>query len=261
MEEFEIGIIGGTRGMGAWLACFFEQEGYTVHVSGRTRGMDVAEMADACQVVVVSVPIGVTDSAIGKIGPHMRADSLLMDLTSLKRQPVKTMLEMSASEVIGCHPLFGPQVDSLTGQRVVLCPARTKKWISWVKDIFEKNGIVVVEATPERHDHMMAIVQGLNHFNTMMMGLVLGKAGVSFTELCRFATPAFQAKIEIIQKVFCQNPTLYAEIITMNPDIHQLIEAYTNNTAELKDLIYRQNASDIADLIERYAAFFKTTAP
>ena len=259
MNDIQIGIIGGTRGMGGWLARFLEKEGYIVHISGRNRGIDLDEMAPTCQVVVVSVPIGVTRAVIEKVGPFMRADSLLMDLTSLKEEPVKAMLETSASEVIGCHPLFGPQIDSIAGQRVVLCPVRTEKWISWLQAILEKNGAIVMETTPEIHDRMMAIVQGLNHFNTIVMGLVLSKAGVSFSELCRFATPAFQAKIEIIQKVFCQNPTLYAEIVTMNPDIHQLIEAYEKKVAELKNLIYQGNSIDIADMIEKHAAFFKPT--
>ncbi|MCX5844802.1 MAG: prephenate dehydrogenase/arogenate dehydrogenase family protein, partial [Deltaproteobacteria bacterium] len=84
MNNIQIGIIGGTRGMGGWLARFFEKEGYTVHISGRNRGMAVDEIAETCQVVVVSVPIGVTALVIEKVGPHMRKDALLMDLTSLK---------------------------------------------------------------------------------------------------------------------------------------------------------------------------------
>jgi len=261
MNDIQIGVIGGTRGMGAWLARFFEKEGYIVHISGRQRGMDVAEMGSTCRIVVVSVPIGVTGAVIEKIGPHMRGDALLMDLTSLKQEPVKTMLATSVSEVIGCHPLFGPQIDSIAGQRVVLCPARTEKWLSWLKDILDKNGAFVVETTPEKHDHMMAIIQGLNHFNTIIMGLVLSRAGVSFSELCRFATPAFQAKIEIIRKVFCQNPTLYAEIVTINPDIHQLIEMYEKKVAELKNLIDENNSMDIADMLKEHADFFKPTLP
>ncbi len=261
MNAIQIGIIGGTRGMGDWFARFFRQEGYAVHVSGRNRGMDFAEMADTCQVVVVSVPIGATGAVIEKIGPHMRADALLMDLTSIKQGPVKAMLEKSVSEVIGCHPLFGPHIDSPAGQRVVLCPVRTEKWYSWLKAILEKKGATVVETTPEIHDRMMALVQGLNHFNTIVMGLVLSKAGESFSELCRFATPAFQAKVELIQKVFCQNPTLYAEIVSVNPDVHQHIEACENIAAELKKLICQGNAADIAKMIERHAAFFKPPSP
>jgi prephenate dehydrogenase len=262
MNSFQIGVIGGTRGMGNWFARFLEGKGHRVHVFGRNMGMnDIAQMTATCRVVVVSVPIGVTAAVIEQIGPHMHEDALLMDLTSLKGGPVKTMLEASVSEVIGCHPLFGPQVETIAGQRVVLCPARGNCWLPWLKDILEKSGAVVVETTPEIHDRMMAIIQGLNHFDTIVMGLVLSKTGMSFSELCRFATPAFAAKIEIIQKVFCQNPILYAEIVTMNPDIHEHIEAYEQNMAHLKKLIYQGSASDIADVIGNQASFFKGTVP
>jgi prephenate dehydrogenase len=262
MNTIQIGIIGGTRGMGNWVARFLEGEGYRVHVFGRNMGTgEITQLADICRVVIVSVPIGVTVSVIEKIGPHMHEDALLMDLTSLKSAPVKAMLESSVSEVIGCHPLFGPQVDTIAGQRVVLCPARGNSWLTWLKDVLVRSGALVVETTPEIHDRMMAIIQGLNHFNTIMIGLVLSKTGLSFSELCRFATPAFAAKIEIIQKVFCQNPTLYAEIVTMNPDIHELIEAYEQNVAELKKLIYQGSTSDIADVIEKNASFFEGTVP
>ena len=258
MKKTEIAIIGGTRGMGNWFARFLEKEGYTVRVSGRkVSEADIAEMADTCQVVVLSVPMGATGKVIAKVGPHMREACLLMDLTSLKRDSVKTMLETSVSEVIGCHPLFGPGVDSIAGQHVVLCPARAGEWLSWLKDIFERNGALVVETTPEKHDQMMAIVQGLNHFNTIMMGLVLSKAGASLSELMKFATPVFRAKMEIMERVFCQNPGLYADILTLNPDIRRHIDAYEQNVAQLKNLICQENAAGIVDMIEKHASFFK----
>jgi len=258
VKEIEIGIIGGTRGMGSWFARFLKAEGYSVRVFGRNMGTaDMTEMARACQVVVVSVPIGATSMVIEKVSPHVHKNALLMDLTSLKREPVKAMLESSVSEVIGCHPLFGPQVDSLAGQHVVLCPARVKRWFTWLKDILERNGALVVETTPEKHDQMMAIVQGLNHFNTIMMGLVLSRTGVNMSELMQFTTPVFKAKMEIIEKVFCQNPRLYAEIITMNPDVCRLIKSYEETVAELKNLIDQGNTTGIADVIQNHAACFK----
>jgi len=260
VKEIEIGIIGGTRGMGNWFADFLKAEGYSVRIFGRKMGTaDVAEMACACQVVVVSVPIGVTCTVIEKVGPYMREDALLMDLTSLKCAPVKAMLASSVSEVIGCHPLFGPQIYSIAGQRMVLCPARVEKWLPWLKDILGRNGALVVEATPEKHDQMMAIVQGLNHFNTIMMGLVLSRTGIGISELMEFVTPVFKTKMELIEKIFCQNPRLYAEIITMNPDVRQLIESYEESIAELKNIIYEGDALELKDIIAKHAAFFKTT--
>ena len=130
-------------------------------------------------------------------------------------------------------------------------------WLLWLTDIFERHGAFVLTATPEKHDQMMALVQGLNHFNTIMMGLVLQKAGVSMSELMKFATPVFRAKMEITERVFCQNPRLYADILALNPEIRRHIDEYEENVAQMKKLICQGNAAGIADMIEEHASFFK----
>lgn len=248
---FEIGIIGGTRGMGKWFSRFFEKEGYAVHASGSQTGLNVREMADRCQVVIVSVPIGVTTTVIESLGPHMQKDALLMDLTSLKQEPVRAMLASSVSEVIGCHPLFGPRTDSIAGQNVVLCPARGERWISWLRDVLIKHGALVVETTPGNHDRMMAIVQGLNHFNTVAMGMALAQSGATLSELKPFSTPAFSAKLKIIEKVFSENPRLYAEILTENAEVYPFIEKYAATVADLTDFIHQQNTDGMTNMMNQ----------
>lgn len=250
MRNIQIGIIGGTRGMGRWFADFFRKEGYTVLVSGRKMGMDIPSMGKKCQVVIVSVPISMTCEVIEQVGPHMEKDSLLMDLTSLKGEPVKSMLQSSISEVIGLHPLFGPTVDSVAGHNIVLCPARTEKWLDWLKDILGKNGANIVETTLEKHDELMALVQGLNHLNSITMGMILRESGVDLTELRRFATPMFNTKLDIIEKVFTDNSRLYAEIITLNPNIHKILDLYEKTLSRLKSLIDKGNKESLTELIE-----------
>ncbi len=251
MNNTEIGIIGGTRGMGRWFARFFEKEGYAVHVSGSQTGLSAKEMAESCQIVIVSVPISVTAAVIDALGPHMQKDALLMDLTSLKQEPVRSMLASSVSEIIGCHPLFGPRIDSIEGQNIVLCPARGERWISWLRNVFIKHGACVVETTPEIHDRMMAIVQGLNHFNTVAMGMALAQSGAALSELKPFSTPAFNAKLKIVEKVFRQNPKLYAEILTMNTEISPFVEIYTNIVTEIAGFIHQNNTDGMTDLMQQ----------
>jgi prephenate dehydrogenase len=48
MKNIQIGIIGGTGGIGRCFARFFKKEGYAVHVSGRKTGMSMDEMAERC---------------------------------------------------------------------------------------------------------------------------------------------------------------------------------------------------------------------
>jgi prephenate dehydrogenase len=250
MKDIEIGIIGGTRGIGRWFADFFEKEGYAVFVLGRKRGMDIPTMAEKCQVVIISVPMGITCQVIEQVGPHMKKESLLMDLTSLKGEPVKSMLKSSISEIIGLHPLFGPAVDSIAGYTIVLCPMRTERWLNWLKDILTRNCANTIETTPERHDELMGLVQGLNHLNSITMGMILKGSGTDLTELRRFATPMFETKLNIVEKVFTNNPRLYAEIITLNPHIHRILNLYEKTLSDLKSLINKRNTEAFMELME-----------
>ncbi|MEI7589846.1 MAG: prephenate dehydrogenase/arogenate dehydrogenase family protein [Deltaproteobacteria bacterium] len=202
MGKIEIGIIGGTRGMGKWLAHFFQSEGLTVHISGRSSGMSPKEMARICQVIVIAVPIAETINTIKKVGAHMRTGSLLMDVTSLKEKEVATMLIETKADVIGCHPLFGPRIRSLKGRNVILCPAKGKRWIAWIETMLIKHGAFVTKTTPKNHDEMMALVQVLNHFNTISMGVALSNTGVSFAQLEPYITPVFETKVRLIKKIF-----------------------------------------------------------
>ena len=253
MKDIRIGVIGGTRGMGKWFADFLKDQGYVVHVSGRKTGLTMAEMAAVCQVVVVSVPIGATIDIIAQVGPLMGEESLLMDLTSLKSEPVRAMLEYSRSEVIGCHPLFGPQVPSLARQNVIICPARGKKWLPWLEDLLTKGGARITEAEPEKHDEIMSVVQGLNHFNTIMMGLALSRMSASLAELDGFTTPFFDAKAGMVKKIFSENPRLYTEIICNNPEMARMIEIYRQVLEEINPRVVQGEAEELTVILARAA--------
>ena len=233
MKKIKVGIIGGTKGMGHWFAGLLRKEGCIVHVSGRKTKLGISDLARLCNVIVVAVPISATADVIRQVGPLLSKDQLLMDLTSLKKEPVKLMLANSRADVIGCHPLFGPQLKDASGQNVILCPARGKKWLGWLKGVFKKNKLVVLESTPGKHDKMMAIVQALNHLNTISLGMALAQTNITLAEINKFSTPIFRTKLDIIRKVFTESPELYVDIITRNPETGKMLDIYEK---ALKDI-------------------------
>jgi prephenate dehydrogenase len=248
--NFPIGVIGGTGGMGKWMVRFLENEGFRVEVRGRNRGTDLAKMAAACPVIVVAVPMGTTVSVIGDVGPLMREDGLLMDLTSLKKAPVEAMLRASPSEVIGCHPLFGPNISSVRGENIVLCPARGDRWFPWVRDLFEKKGARIVETTPEYHDRMMAAVQAMTHLNTVLFGLYLRDSGIPPGDLQAFSTPVFRAKRALVERI-ASSPLLYAGILSMNPHRTDVLKRYRNVLKELEELLETPDGTTLADALSK----------
>lgn len=237
MKKIRVGIIGGTNGMGHWFADLLKKEDCTVYVCGRKTKLGINDLARLCNVIVVSVPIPATSDIIKQVGPLLSKDALLMDLTSLKKEPVKLMLANSKAEVIGCHPLFGPQLKNLSGQNVILCPARGKKWLGWLQGVFKKNKLAVWTSTSEKHDKMMAMVQVLNHFNTITMGIALAKTKIPLDEINKYSTPFFRTKLDIIRKLFTDGPELYVDLITENPETNKILDIYEKTVKDFRSKI------------------------
>lgn len=250
MNEVVIGIIGGTGGMGRWFADLLISEGFAVHVCGRKTTLGVYDLAKLCNVIVVSVPISATAEMIRQVGPMLDESKLLMDLTSLKKEPVELMLANTKAEVIGCHPLFGPSLPDAAGQNFVLCPARGSRWLPWLKSILDKNGLNVLTITPDEHDRMMAIVQVLNHLNTMTLGLALSQMKIPLEEINKYSTPIFQTKIEIVKKIFTDNPALYTDIITQNPGTGEILDLYEKALTDIRALVQSSDGTKLKEAIE-----------
>ena len=161
--------------MGRLFTPVFERAGYEVLVSGRSTLLTNTDLAKQCDLVIVSVPIHDTVRVIDEISPLLNKDQILCDFTSLKTVPVAAMLKSKAS-VIGLHPLFGPTVQSLRHQTIIVCPARAEENIlRSLLSLFCDEGAQCTLTTPEQHDRMMAVVKGLNHFVTLCM---IGRAHV-----------------------------------------------------------------------------------
>lgn len=239
--------------MGRWFAGLLRKEGCSVYVCGRKTKMGIDDLARLCDVLVVAVPISVTSETIKKVGPLLTKDKLLMDLTSLKKEPVKMMLAHCRAEVVGCHPLFGPQLKNVSGQNVILCPARGKKWFAWLKSVFRRNKLAIRVETPEEHDKMMAVIQALNHFNTISLGIALAKTNIHYEELKRFSTPIFRTKLDIIRKVFLESPELYVDIITGNHHADKMLDIYEKTLKEIHTKIKSGNIAETKKAVMKAA--------
>ena len=173
-----------------------------------------------------------------------------MDLTSLKSEQVEAMLKHSKAAVIGTHPVFGPSVSSIKNQTVVLCPARPKKWLPWLKEILEKNKALIRITTPEKHDKMMSIIQGITHFSTISLAHTLMKLGISVEESLHYTSPIYKLRMDVVGRLLNQDPKLYADIEMQNPENKKAMEEYIRSTRELLGIVKRKDK-------EEFIKFFK----
>ena len=236
-----IGIIGGTGLMGQWFKRFFELHGHIVEIASRKTELSIEDCAKRNDIVIVSVPMDITVDILKKIAPLVKKEGLIMDLTSLKKDPVKAMLTNSECDVIGMHPMFGPGVKSLRNQAVVLCPARGEKWVNWIETLLLKEGAKVKITTPEHHDKMMSVIQGIIHFSSITISHALKELNIDIGESQEFSSPIYKLRMDMVGRILNQDPHLYANIEILNPETPKALKAYLKTCNKLLDIIERKD--------------------
>jgi prephenate dehydrogenase len=255
-EPKTVAVIGGRGRMGALIARLFGDLGHQVIVSDVDTPLSAEDAASVADVVVVSVPIDATESVIRAVGPRVREDALLMDITSIKEAPVAAMMESTRASVVGTHPMFGPNVHSLQGQRVVVCRGRGDAWAEWVVRMMQARGLSVQETSPSHHDRVMAVVQVLTHFQTQVLGLTLARAGTTLDETLRFTSPAYLMELYITARHFDQSPDLYGPIEMRNPATVEVTSAFKAAAAEVADILASADRDRFRGLFEEVREFF-----
>jgi chorismate mutase/prephenate dehydrogenase len=261
-EPRTVAVIGGKGKMGALMADLFADLGHAVMVCDLGTELSLADAAQA-DVVVVSVPIEHTVEVIRQVGPLMREDALLMDVTSLKQAPLEAMLASTRASVVGTHPMFGPKVHSLEGQRVVICEGRGEAWLAWVEAQLKARGLVLTRATAEQHDRVMAQVQVLTHFQTQVVGLALSRLGIPLEETLGYTSPVYRMELLMTGRHFAQNPELYGAIEMLNPRTAEVVETFQQAAREVAQVVTgkeRQGFRALFDEVRRYFGGFTELA-
>ena len=242
--------------MGQFFAPVLERAGYDVRSAGRNGPYDRKDLAQTCDLVMISVPIRDTVQVIREIAPLMTPHQLLCDLTSLKVAPVAAMLA-SKAQVVGLHPMFGPTVPALAGQRIIATPARCPPdRLEQLLGIFRGEGACITVTTPEEHDRMMAMVQGLTHFATLCMAETMRRGNVGIGEALAFMSPVYRIELDLMGRLLSQDPALYADILQMNPFVPEVLTIFRQAAADLEEITARKNRDQFVDVfVENRKAF------
>ncbi|MHC1727641.1 MAG: prephenate dehydrogenase/arogenate dehydrogenase family protein [Syntrophobacteraceae bacterium] len=248
-----VGIIGGLGEMGRLFSGFFEKHGFQVRIADLDTPLTAEQAVREADIVVFAVPLHETVGIIRKLVPHTRPGQLLMDLTSLKAPPVKEMLQ-SPAWVVGLHPMFGGRISGFNGQTLAACPVRIDPvdW-EWLRSLFTSRGIRLKECSPEEHDRMMSIIQVLFHLTTMLIGRTLRKLDIDIEETMEYTSPSYRIEMNLVGRIFAQNPELYAAITQMNGHSAGIFDALKDGLRVYEEFYRSGNLEGFMEDFERSA--------
>jgi prephenate dehydrogenase len=180
-------------------------------------GAWAVSLETACRqaIVILAVPISVLPSLLEQIAPLLQPDTVVMDVCSVKIQPVVWMRRLLPPSVslLATHPMFGPDsaAESLKGRKIVLCPERiSRPRLGRIRKWLEGQGLVVIETSADQHDRQIAVSLALTHF--------IGRALAAFgAEPLEIDTEGYKRLLHILGVVEHDTWQLFRDMHRYNP--------------------------------------------
>jgi len=248
-----VGIMGSFGAYGRWLAAFFHTK-----MGLKVIGYDPADpdsyslpyVLEHADVLVFSAPIRRTKALIAdcvRQSAGRERGRLWLDVTSIKAEPVAAMLASQAS-VVGLHPMTAPpKAPTLKGRVLVVCSARIEPhWQAWLVQLYDRLEAQCVQATPEHHDRVMALVQAMVHATHLAQAGVLRHYAPLLGELralLPYRSTGFALDTAIITRILAQNPAIYEDIQFCNPYSAEVLDHLLTQLQQLRQQLQQGDES------------------
>jgi prephenate dehydrogenase len=196
-------------------------------------GVKFVSLEDVCRsnIIILAVPMENFEETLHKIKNKLSAGTIVLDVCSLKLFSCELMKKILPNnlEIIGTHPLFGPQSakNSIEGMKIALVNVCAKeKTFEKINDFCKNLGLKTIIPTAEEHDRQMATSQALTHF----IGQVCKNINLQRVEL---STKTFDDLMNIIEIIKNDTPKLFNNMQTMNPFAKEVRENFVDSAIEI----------------------------
>ncbi len=260
----KVAIIGAGK-MGRWFTRFFLEEGDSVIVSSRGKekllkirdefGVEIADNVNAVKKadrVLICVPIENFEAVVKEIHSHVRPDQVVMDICSIKEEPVKIMHEhIKTGITLGTHPVFGPGVKRIENQNFVLTPIndKEKRFAEDFKSWLEKRQAKVFIMSPRNHDELMSVVLGLPHF----LGLVVCDTLLNypnFLETKKVSGASYRMLLTLAEAVASEETEFYTSLQMNLLGVERIGGLFLEKSEEWLSIVRRKDRSAFASKME-----------
>lgn len=221
-----ITIIGGHGLMGVLFCRLFAAIGCQTYKIGSQDWDKADALLTKSDLVIISVPIHLTNAIIKKTADYLKPECILADFTSIKIDPLLSMLSVHTGPVVGLHPMFGPTITTTHNQVIIHCEGRFPHQYQWLLDTFTQLGFTLKSMSANDHDQAMNFIQGIEHFLTFGLGTFLYHKNQHPQQLLEIASPIYLTKLLLLGRIFDQDPALYADIIMASPSRIKLIREF-----------------------------------
>lgn len=224
--------------------------------------VSVAQAARLADVIMLSVPVGTTQSLLEAMLPELREHTLITDAGSTKMSVVRAAraaLGKRIAQFVPGHPIAGAEktgpsaamADLYEGRTVVLTPleenapqARAK-----ITRLWEACGARVISMAPDTHDRVLASVSHVPHFLSSVFMWQVASAENSDVRL-ELAGSGFRD----FTRIAAGSPEMWRDIFLSNRDaILSELSDVRKALDRAEQALLADDATQLHDFLERAA--------
>jgi len=254
-QSRKVVVVGGKGQLGSLFVQLFEQSGYQVDIIDKNDWAHSELLLKNASLVMVAVPIRITAQVIEKL-TFLDEQCLLVDITSIKESPLSTMLAAHKGPVVGLHPMFGPGIDHLAKQTIVVCQGRGEQQSKWLIEQLKTWGANLAFVDAQQHDHLMSIVQVLRHFSTIAYGFHLKEENIDLDKVLELSSPIYRLELIMVGRLFAQDAELYSDIIFSNQKNIPMVKRFLQRMLSLLDMLETEDKQKFAELFDEVSSWF-----
>lgn len=237
-------IVGGSGKMGGWFAQFLVSQGFEVEVADPRAAPGPGVLADwrgsdlGHDYIIVATPLGVTNGILLELAGR-RPPGVVFDVGSLK-SPLRSGLETlrkAGVRVSSIHPMFGPDVELLSGRHVLFVDVGHPEALETTRALFNPTMAEQAVMTLDEHDRLIAYVLGLSHAVNIAFFTALAESGESAPQLLKLSSTTFDAQLNIARNVASESAELYFEIQHLNDFGAESLNALARSVESIREAV------------------------
>lgn len=248
----------GAGAMGSRLARYFKERGFKLIVydvdAEKARALASELKAEAVRslrraaeadIVLVSVPMRAAPEVTAKAIKLSRRGAVVAEITSLKSNVLskaRVELEMRPDvRLLSLHPLFGPGVSTLKGEKVAVVPVVSlEEELKLARELLPDCKLMVVDA--ESHDRAVSYTISLVYLLNLMLAKLLPSSLELLEEL---SGTSYRVQATLAKALLSQSQSLYADLLCESRYMPEIIDNMVEELLKLKDKL--GNTRDVED--------------
>ncbi|MGG7516886.1 prephenate/arogenate dehydrogenase family protein [Allorhizobium undicola] len=223
-----------------------------------------AQAVENADLVIVSVPVGASESVAVQMAPALKPGAICTDVGSTKASVIAQMAPHMPDDVhfIPGHPLAGTEKSGpdagfsglFKGRWCIFTPLpeTPAEPLSRLRAFWEALGSKVDEMDPQHHDKVLAIVSHLPHIIAYnIVGTADDLETVTESEVIKYSASGFRD----FTRLAASDPTMWRDVCLHNKDaILEMLARFSEDLASLQRAIRWGEGDKLFELFTRTRA-------